>query len=597
MEKWPMKRSVKIFFLVLLLSCVSPAWARAEEIKIVFTGQAYASLYPCACPSDPAGGVSRRATAIKQIRSASKNVILVEAGNSVASGAEDQYALNYDTDLKRTDVYLRALGLMGYDALLAGSQEFSLGVDFLKKYRDMSFISSNLEGFPNGAIVKDLGWIKVGIIGLTDSQASAKGVAGWQAPAKVLEQAIADVKKKGARLVILLSTFKTQEDMDLLKDTKGVDVVINGSPSLGSVKVASVNGVVYLTTWWQSRSIGILTLDVVGSKVSPKGLSAVTLVPNIPDDEQVAALLPACFKSEDCKKMPGFVQKCERPTEGVAQCIYMPLSKVSLTVVAPKVCHTCRIEDALGGLKDMFGEIKVDYLTPEAPAAKEILKEFKVTMLPVYVFGKDLEKSPVFVRYSSFFDKGSQSYLLKPTHGGVSFLLDRNQIEKRLDVIFGMKGASGDTVKLLKAFHEKHPDIMIHYHWLAVQEKDGALLAKGGLPEIEEFKRASCIDELYPERLLDYLSCRIPQQESSYWDECAAQAKIDPVRIKHCALSQEGLDLLKKRIDLTQKLEIASSPTFIIDNTEIFALVNTPLLEEFEKVVLGQEPKKGQQEK
>ncbi|MEK7850161.1 MAG: hypothetical protein AAB213_05050 [Candidatus Omnitrophota bacterium] len=574
-------------FALVIVSCAS---VYAEEIKIVFTGQAYAMLYPCSCPMAPNGGVARRAALIKKLRAAGPNVLVVEAGSSMASGRQDQYSQNYETDSRRTDVYLQSLRSMGYDALLVSGQECVFGTEFLKRYWDVPFVSSNTEGAGRPFIIKSIGGVKIGILGLTDSSVISRGLASWQAPISVLEQMVSELKKQGASVIILLSSLQLAQDEELLRNVKGVDVVINGAPFLGSVNLTEIEGAAYLSTWWQAKTIGVLTLQTSGSKIIKKSLENVAMSSDISADETVASLLPQCFGDGDCKKMAGFISKCENASQRGSRCVYISPQEVPLIVVRPKACRTCRIEEVINGLKSRLGPLKVEEITEDDAKARDIITEFKLTMLPAYVFDKDIEKSPNFSMFASVLQKGKTSYLFKPSSSGVSYILARKRIPKRLDVFFSFSNAQfSDLFSLLKAFGEKHKDIDVHVNFIAVRGEKGDIISKGGISEIEEFARLACIDELSPQKTYDYLLCRSTQTQSSWWDTCAAQAKIDAARVKECAFSDIGRKALLKRIKLTEELEVASGPTIVVDNKEIFSIVNVPKLEEFEKAVIGEE--------
>ena len=581
-------------YVVLIVLCcfVFPFGLFAEEVKVVFTGQSYACLYPCHCPVSPEGGIARRASLIKTIRSSFKNVLVLEAGASVATGKEDQYSQNYSSDLSRTEIYLKSLSLMGYDALLASQQEYAFGSDFLKKHPEMPFVSSNIEGMRT-YVLKNLGKIKVGILGFTDAGAAAKGVQEWKPPVKVIEGRIAELKNKGANFIILLSSLSPPEDVELLKNVKGISVVINGSASFGPVNPVVQNGIVFLTTGWQAKQVGVLSLDVVGSKVTVKGFESKRLTSDIPDDEKVSSLLPTCFKNDDCKKMAGFVAQCQQSGTPRSQCIYTASPKISVTVIKPEACRTCRIEEVLESLKKAFGELKVDYFSENASAARKIIQEFKITMLPAYLFHKDIENSEVFVPFSKLLEKGKDLYWFKPTYAGVSYILGRQRIVKRLDVFFSFTNASSELFALLETFIQKHPDIDTQFHYLALQKAPGDIQAKGGLVEVEEFKRCACIDQMEPQKLIAYLVCRSLKKESTWWEDCTRQAQVDAAGVSACARSEKGLDALLERIQLTKELSISRSPTFIVDNTEIFGMMTIPSLQDFEKAVLGKEDVSG----
>lgn len=590
MNRKVLSRVILLGFLFFIFSFGFLPKAFAREIKIVFTGQSYAMLYPCTCPIEPDGGVARRATLIKKIRSSSPDTIVVEAGNSFASGAQDQNSQNYESDSRRTDIYVRSLKQMNYDAILLSSQEFSFGIGFIEHYPDVPFVSSNIGATGRPDVLKDLGWIKVGILGLTDSEAVAKGVQQWQPPVQALEKRVADLKKKGAAIIILLSSLKPQEDQELLAKLKGIDVVINGSPSYGSVSLSEQDGVLYLTTWWEARKAGVLTLDISGSKIVKKNLEERRLSSELVDDESILTFLPACFRDPDCKKKAGFSAQCENGSTPAARCVYLELPQVSMTIIRPRLCRSCRIEPVVNDLKGVFGKLKVDYLTLDDKEAREIIKEFNIDMLPAYLFHNDIEKSGIFASLSTSLEKGKNYYRLKPQASGVSYFLNRQEQPKRLDIFFDYSNPQlGQLLQVLKAFHEKHRDIHIHLNFIAAQDPSGNFVSRGGTSEVEEFKRVASIDDLYPEKVLDYLICRAGQKESSWWDECATTSKIDAAKVKTRVFSVQSKDLMVKRTKLTQELAIASGPTFLLDNKEIFSMVNAPSLEELEKTVLGKQ--------
>ena len=562
--------------------------AQAEQIKIIFTGQSYATLYPCSCPHEPDGGVLRRATVIKKIRAESKNVIIVEAGSSLASGREDQNSQNYELDSRRTEAYLNSLKMMGYDALLVGGQEVAFGEEFLKRHEDLPFVSSNIKGFSKPYVIKEADGIKVGILGITDASILTRGAQGWQKPLTVLKDAILKLKKEGAGLIILLSSLRPEEDEELLKGASGVDVVINGSSSYGSVVLNEKKAPLFLSTWWQAKKVGILTLELTKGKIVKKSLQAIALSSDVPDDEALASLVPQCFQPGDCKKIKGMIGQCENAATAQAKCTYASQSMINVTVIRSRSCRTCHVEGVIEALQKVFGSITVTFLSDDDPKAIAAIKEFKMTMLPAYILDKKVEESEAFPIFKSSVDEGASGYMLKPGSTGVSYFLGRDIIAKRLDVFFDFSYPQlSQLFGVLKAFHEKHSDVFIQFHFLAIQDTDGTFISKGNASEVEEFKRDACIDALYPKELLDYLICRAYQKESSWWDECARQAGLDPLKIKERVFSKQGKEDFIERIRLTKELQVATGPTFVIDNKEVFGIVNVPTLEEFEHVVLG----------
>src|SRR4030042_1321919 len=119
-----------LFFLICgLRFAVSPGYAK--EITILYTGETHAMLYPCSCPKEIDGGVSRRATLIKQLRKENPDALVLDSGSFFAGGLTDEYTQNAELDKARTQVNLKAIELMHYDALAIGDDELNFGKEFL----------------------------------------------------------------------------------------------------------------------------------------------------------------------------------------------------------------------------------------------------------------------------------------------------------------------------------------------------------------------------------------------------------------------------------------------------------------------------------
>jgi 5'-nucleotidase len=537
---------------------------------------------------EPDGGVARRATLIRDFRKQMKTVLVLEAGSSLASGPDDGNAQSEDLDKKRSGIYLEALKLMNYDAVLVDGQAFAFGEKFIEPYRaSLPFVSANISGAAAPFVIREFGGLRVGIIGITEASAVKKGARDWREPAAVLRQLIAELKKKDVGIVILLSAQTPQEDEKMLKDLKGIDIVINGSKNFGSVAPREVGGTVYLQTWWQAKKVGVLNLKISDGKITRMDVSVPPLVSGIPDDGAVALLLPQCFRTQDCRRMQGLSGSCQNGGSKEARCTYVALPRVTLTAINPSDCLTCRKDAVIADLADMWGEMNVISLDEKDPAAQKLIKDFNIMMLPAYIFHKDAEESAVFETFRSNLEEKNGYYRIKPAIAGVSYIIGRQRTSRTIDVFYDYRyPALRSLFELLSAFTQKHPDFQINWHFLAIFDREKGFVNLGAAADIEEFKRVACVQKLYPKRILDYLICRTGQVDAGWWDECAKQAGIDSRRIKACALSEEGASLLKESIRLTEELEMASGPTFVIDNVEIFGIVNVPSLKEFEETVM-----------
>lgn len=119
---------------------------------------------------NPKGSLSQIATAIKEVKSKEKNVVLIDEGDFIQGNSAELFQ-----DMK-DHPGIQAMNKIGYDAFVLGNHEFDYGIDKLDKLTDqMDFptLAGNLyktgsgkSYYPSTTIIEK-GGIKLGIIGLT----------------------------------------------------------------------------------------------------------------------------------------------------------------------------------------------------------------------------------------------------------------------------------------------------------------------------------------------------------------------------------------------------------------------------------------------
>jgi 5'-nucleotidase len=146
------------------------ASAAETVITILHTNDTHSQIDPL--PANDAnagkGGVARRATLVKRVRTENPNTLLVDAGD-VLQGSP--YFNFY-----KGEVEYKAMSAIGYDVGTLGNHEFDNGVDALAaalKFANFDIVSANydvkgtvLEQRVKRYVVKTLAGIRVGLFGL-----------------------------------------------------------------------------------------------------------------------------------------------------------------------------------------------------------------------------------------------------------------------------------------------------------------------------------------------------------------------------------------------------------------------------------------------
>ncbi|KIL78538.1 5'-nucleotidase C-terminal domain-containing protein [Bacillus badius] len=195
---------------------------------------------------------ARKVTAIKEVRGAKPDALLLDAGD-VFSGT-----LYFNEYLGQAD--LEFMNLVGYDAMTFGNHEFDLGTkplaDFIAKAK-FPFVSSNVnftsdenikgyqingisalpkDGTVYGGMIKEVNGEKVGIFGLTTAETkeiSSPGKVAFDDYLEKSKETVAAFEKQGVNKIIALTHIGFQDgggdnDRTLAKEVEGIDVIVGG---------------------------------------------------------------------------------------------------------------------------------------------------------------------------------------------------------------------------------------------------------------------------------------------------------------------------------------------------------------------------------
>ena len=250
---------------------------------------------------------------VESIRKGERSVLLLDCGAV------------FDHQKDTAELILKAMELMGYDALNLGSPEFNFGKEFLEhthSHVSFPYIASNLLyggsrlPWTQEYIIKEVGGIKVAILGVLDPDGLAQlpnqeQVKGLEVipPETALNRLLPEVRGK-ADLVILLSRFDVKETIALVKAVKGVDVAISSGSDDQFLAKAPENTVLLHTGYgYLGKTMGLLkiTLDEKrGLSVSER--RTVPLDRSVPGNGEIERLVET-FKKAQGEKAADLAKK------------------------------------------------------------------------------------------------------------------------------------------------------------------------------------------------------------------------------------------------------------------------------------------------
>ncbi len=104
--------------------------------------------------------------------------------------------------------------------------------------------------------------------------------------------------------------------------------------------------------------------------------------------------------------------------------------------------------------------------------------------------------------------------------------------------------------------------------YFIANEASGKFNSLHGQPEVDEDMRQVCAMKYYPDKYYNYVLCvdKDYRNAGTVWEKCATDNGLDKEKIKGCWQGNEGKELLRKNIDVGNKLGVSGSPTIYMND-------------------------------
>ena len=303
---------------VLAWSCLILAtpygWA-SQQLTILHTSEHHGTVLPLAVSDTKwVGGMARRATVIQAIRSEEPSVLLVDSGDILIGTALSSWF--------RGEPDIRAMNLMGYQAMTAGNHDFDFGFSHLRRLQTLAgfpILCTNLRSHDGPLpcqpfVLVRKGQFTIGVLGIVGRSNYPETFNRDVVRALDMQDPIESVRyqarlwKEGnaVDLVLVISHQNTDEDVRLLKEVEEFDVLIGGHTEgfdgiitpdgLQSTGVVHNPRRVFVKTHRQGRTLGRLDLRIEKGRVISAQARNVPIDLDVKPDSAVQALTDAYQK-------------------------------------------------------------------------------------------------------------------------------------------------------------------------------------------------------------------------------------------------------------------------------------------------------------
>ncbi len=220
--------------LALLLSCSSgskgsntesPATPAQKDVTIFLSAEIKGTTEPCGCTSDPLGDLARTAELIVEAKRKGP-VIVLDGGSTLYSAVTLGDKNRAQEQLKSTLLERALVDTIKIDALALGPFDLAEGPGKVRPARQAANLSAESGVALEAPKIIESGEIKIGVFGVL-SQAAFEGT-GLQvaAPGPVAVKTVADLRARGAEVVIALAHMTKTEARELSKAAPGIDFVL-----------------------------------------------------------------------------------------------------------------------------------------------------------------------------------------------------------------------------------------------------------------------------------------------------------------------------------------------------------------------------------
>ncbi|MCG8416439.1 MAG: hypothetical protein MJE77_00685 [Proteobacteria bacterium] len=215
-----------------LSSCSASSTAnnssKPKAFTVFMTTELRGTIEPCGCNSDPLGDIARTTELITRTRQNGRDVLVLDGGSLLYSEVRVPDYLKAQEALKSSLIETIYREQLRASAIGLGPYDLGAGLAMVRPPRQVSNVASQSGLAVEPPKVVDAGGVKIGIFGVIAPAALVPFGIKASAPDQAALDAVASLRKKGARLIIGLAHMTRPEAAKLARAVSGIDFLLVG---------------------------------------------------------------------------------------------------------------------------------------------------------------------------------------------------------------------------------------------------------------------------------------------------------------------------------------------------------------------------------
>ena len=297
------------------------------------------------------------------------------------------------------------------------------------------------------------------------------------------------------------------------------------------------------------------------------------------DTGEPCADLPECEDDRDCRR-PGKVGMCIDAGGRNPRCQFSDPVPFEMVVLNDADCAVCETGHVVRSTLELFPGARIRTVQVASPEGQALVRLHGIDRVPSFVMGDAFDRAARFPRFERRTRRTAGGYVADAGIVPVAMLLGREAQPGRTDLCletasaFALRSALG----VLQWARSERPADRLRVHYLPQMEG----------PLAGEAPYDLCVGQLFPDRYLDFVACRLAgaleSADGRSSDACARLVGVDIEAVRRCVTDGEGDRLL---VAERQWIETSGVPggsvplMLVVDNRFVVGPAMLPRIDEW----------------